>query len=73
MSELANNEKNPFEGWTVLEEAASLVGRDYKTIRSWANNGFITCYRVGQKIRLVNVEEVRRFSNNRAHYPPRRG
>ncbi len=60
---------NPFEGWTTIEEAAQLIGREKVTIRGWANKGWISCFYVGRKVRVVNIEEVREFSEK--HSPPK--
>lgn len=64
---------NPFEGWTTIEEAAEMVGRENSTVRGWADKGWITCFSVGRKVRLVNIEEVRNYSENVAHWKRRRG
>jgi predicted site-specific integrase-resolvase len=58
----ALNEKNPFEGWTTLQEAARLLGRDGAILRYWAKKGYIQCYEVAPKVRLVNFEEVRAYA-----------
>lgn len=49
---------NPFDGWTTIEEAAEMIGRGNATVRGWANKGWIRCYSVGRKVRLVNIKEV---------------
>jgi excisionase family DNA binding protein len=54
---------NPVEGWVTIEEAGKLVGRSHSVVRKWANQGKISCYRIGTSIiRIVNVDEVRRYS-----------
>jgi hypothetical protein len=60
---------NPFEGWTTIEEAAQLIGREKATIRGWANKGWVSCFYVGRKVRVVNIDEVREFSEK--HSPPK--
>jgi hypothetical protein len=52
------NGKNPFEGWTTIEDAARITGRNRVTIQNWARRGLIACYPVGPKIEVVNIEEV---------------
>ena len=61
---------NPFEGWTTAEEAANIIGRARSTVQGWINQGVVTVHRVGtdDRIILVNVEELRRYS---AENPPR--
>jgi hypothetical protein len=56
---------NPFDGWTTIEEAALIIRRDKTLIRYWANRGYITSWSVGRKVRLVNLEEVRAYSQKR--------
>lgn len=53
---------NPFEGWTTIEEAAEIVGRGNSTIRYWVEQGFISSYSIGRKVRVVNIEEVKAYS-----------
>jgi hypothetical protein len=60
---------NPFEGWTTIEDAAAIIGRNKTTLYGWASKGWISCFAVGQKVKLVNLEEVREFSEK--HSPPR--
>lgn len=55
---------NPFEGWTTIEDAADMVGRDHSTLRYWADNGKIACFPVGRKMRVVNIEEVKAYSGD---------
>lgn len=62
---------NPFEGWTTIEEAAELIGREKTTIRGWANKGWIRCFSVGRKVRLVNLDEAREFSEKHSRQKPR--
>jgi excisionase family DNA binding protein len=58
-----SGQKNPFEGWVTIEEAAKKVDRPTETVRRWANDGKIEAFNIGESwIRVVNVEEVRRFS-----------
>jgi excisionase family DNA binding protein len=59
---------NPFGGWTTIEEASEMLQRNNTTIRGWADRGRITCYMVGRKVRLVNLDEVRAYSEK---HPPR--
>lgn len=64
MLDKQNNEpKNPFEGWVTIEEAAKTVDRPTETVRRWANDGKIEAFNIGESwIRVVNVEEVRMYS-----------
>lgn len=62
---------NPFEGWTTIEEAAEIVDRDKKTVRTWADKGLIASYRVGRKMRVVNIEEVKTIAENSLVYKKR--
>lgn len=61
--------ENPFVGWTTIEEASEIIGRNKRTVWLWVNKGRISCFQVGKKIRVVNIEEVREFSEK--HSPPR--
>lgn len=63
---------NPFEGWTTIEEAADIIGRTKGTIRFWANKGKIESHYVGRKMRVVNVDEVRQYSEDNPGYRSRR-
>lgn len=60
---------NPFEGWTTIEEAAQIIGRNKRTVWGWAIKGKISCFPVGKKMRVVNIEEVREFAEK--YSPPR--
>jgi hypothetical protein len=60
---------NPFVGWTTIEDAAETIGRSKTTLYGWASKGWISCFTVGQKVKLVNLEEVREFAE--AHPPLR--
>jgi len=60
---------SPFEGWTTIEEAAEIIGRNKRTVWGWATKGKISCFPVGKKMRVVNVEEVREFAEK--YSPPR--
>jgi excisionase family DNA binding protein len=71
MTENGNGKPNPFEGWTTIEEAAEIVGRDNSTVRSWADRGLITCYAVGRKVRVVEVAEVKRYSDKITRRKPK--
>lgn len=53
------NDQNPFQGWTTVEDAARITGRNRVTIRNWARRGLIACHSVGPRIELVNIEEVK--------------
>ena len=55
---------NPFEGWTTIQEAADILGRDQSTIRYWADNGKVACYSVGRKVRVVNLNEVKNYAES---------
>lgn len=59
MSEVLDN---PFKGWTTIQEAADILGREQSTIRYWADKGKIACYPVGRKVRVVNLDEVKKYS-----------
>jgi hypothetical protein len=63
-----NNSHNPFEGWTTIEDAARIIGRSKAIISQWANKGFITSHTVGQKMRVVNIEEVQAYAATRKPY-----
>jgi predicted site-specific integrase-resolvase len=65
MSTILNTIENPFEGWTTVEDAAGLIGRSKHTLYSWVKTGKITCFSVGKKIMVVNIEEVRNYAQNR--------
>ena len=62
------NAINPFEGWTTIEDAARITGRQRMTILNWAHRGYIACYRIGPKIEVVNLEELIAFSESRPVY-----
>lgn len=53
---------NPFKDWVTLEEAAEIVGHNRSTIQYWASNGKITCYPVGRRVKVVNIEEVKSYA-----------
>jgi hypothetical protein len=61
------NDKNPFEGWSTLSDAARKVGRNPSTVRLWMTRGLIKSYIVGNSVILVNIDEVRAMSEK---YPP---
>ena len=74
MPNTAKLRESPFEGWTTMDEAAKIVERDHSTIRYWADNGKIACYRIGNsRVRVVNVDEVKEYSAqaNRLEMPKR--
>lgn len=58
----SDTEVNPFEGWTTIEEAAEIIKRQNTTVHYWARNGSIRCYRVGRKVKLVNIDEVKDYA-----------
>lgn len=62
---------NPFEGWTTIEEAAELIGRRKSTIGYWANKGWVSCFSVGRRVKLVNIDEVREFAEQNPPVPRR--
>jgi hypothetical protein len=62
---------NPFEGWTTIEEAAELIGRRKSTIGYWANKGWVSCFSVGRRVKLVNIDEVRDFAEQNPPVPRR--
>lgn len=72
MTQTADTKVNPFAGWTTIEDAAAMVGRDHSLLRKWANDGLIAAYPVGRKVRLVNIEEVKAFDLQRRTNPTRR-
>lgn len=59
---------NPFEGWTTIEEAAEIVGRQKATLHYWAKHGSIEAHYVGRKVRLVNIEEVKAYAEKNPPY-----
>jgi excisionase family DNA binding protein len=63
------NEKNPFEGWTTIEEAAEIIGRSKVTVRRWVDRGFIPAYPIGRKVRAVNLEQVRAYAAEHKPHP----
>jgi len=63
---------NPFIGWTTINDAADIIGRDKEVLRFWAAKGWITCYPVGKKMRVVNIDEVRSFSNKNPGHKKKR-
>ncbi len=72
MTQTADTKTNPFAGWTTIEDAAAMVGRDHSLIRKWANDGSIASYPVGRKVRVVNIEEVKAYDQQRRMNPTRR-
>lgn len=62
---------NPFEGWTTIEEAAQIIGRRKTTIGYWANKGWVSCFSVGRRVKLVNIDEVREFAEQNPPVPRR--
>jgi|GEM_PF-2067647 len=65
MSDKPTIEENPFVGWVPLDEAAQIVGFSQTALRYWANQGYVQAYQVGQRVRLVNVEEVTAYAAER--------
>lgn len=59
--------ENPFEGWASIDEAARIVGFNRTTVTYWADQGYITAYPVGQRMRVVNLEEIRNYAEERRH------
>ena len=72
MTQTTDTKVNPFVGWTTIEDAASMVGRDHSLVRKWANDGVIASYPVGRKVRVVNIEEVKAYDQERRANPTRR-
>ena len=70
---MENNHKveNPFKDWVPLDEAATKIGWSRTAVTYWADQGYIACFQVGQRIRVVNIEEVKSYAeerkNNRKH------
>jgi excisionase family DNA binding protein len=62
-----------FEEWTTIEEAAEIVQRDRTVIRYWVETGKIACYPIGRRIRVVNIEEVKMYSEEVAMRKPGAG
>ena len=68
MTETTQTVDNPFEGWVPLDEAAQIVGFSRTAVRYWADQGYIQAHTVGQRIRLVHVDEVTTYANERRQY-----
>jgi excisionase family DNA binding protein len=64
MTDALLNEKNPFEGWVTLQEAALIIGRDNSVVRYWAKKGYIKAHKVGRRTKLVNLEQVKAYAEN---------
>jgi hypothetical protein len=68
--------ENPFSGWVPLDEASQVVGWSRSAVTYWADQGYIACHPVGQRVRLVNLDEVREYAAerriSRKHNRPRR-
>lgn len=68
--------ENPFADWVPLDEAAQNVGWSRSAVTYWADQGYIACFPVGQRIRLVNLDQVKEYANgrrvSRKHNRPRR-
>jgi excisionase family DNA binding protein len=73
MSDSTPSNNNPFVGWTTLEEAAEMIGRDRSTVRYWAEHGKIACYPVGRRVRVVNIQEVKTYSEEVSQRKPGSG
>lgn len=56
---------NPIEGWVTIDEAARVVGFTGPAVRYWADQGYITSYPVGQVARIVYLEQVKAFADER--------
>lgn len=56
---------NPVEGWVTIDEASKLVGYSQTAVTYWADQGYITAYLVGQRTRIVNVEQVKAYARLR--------
>lgn len=67
---------NPFMGWVPLDEAAQIVGWSRSAVTYWADQGYIDCFPVGQRVRVVNVDQVKEYAaerrKSRKHNRPRR-
>jgi len=62
-----------FTEWTTVKEAANLVNRTHSTLRRWIKSNKIRCYNLGpSEVRVVNIEEVRRVSDNTPRRPSRK-
>jgi hypothetical protein len=68
--------ENPFEGWAPLDEAAHIVGWSRSAVTYWADQGYIVSFPVGQRVRVVNLDEVKAYADERRrtkkHHPKRK-
>lgn len=63
------NSKNPFEGWTTLQAASRMINRGDTVLRYWAKKGYIRCYLVAPKVRLVYIAEVLSYASQHRPQP----
>jgi hypothetical protein len=57
----ALNEKHPLEGWTTIQHASKLIGRQPSLIRYWIKRGYISAYEIAPRVTVVNLDEVRAY------------
>ena len=69
-------ETNPFVNWVTLDEAAKRIGFNITTVAYWADQGYIKAFPIGNRIRVVNIEEVSAYAaerkRSRKYNKPRR-
>lgn len=56
---------NPTDGWVTVDEASKLVEFSVTSVMYWAEQGYINAYHVGQRTRIVNLEQVQAFAQLR--------
>ncbi len=58
---MANSSSIPTDRWLELGEAAQLLGVHFSTLRRWANEGQVPCYRTPGGQRRFKQSELRAF------------
>lgn len=56
--------RNLFSDWTSIEDAALVLNRDNSTVRRWADRGEIESIKIGRRVRLVRLSQVRKYSED---------
>jgi hypothetical protein len=76
MSTSEHDTSNPFVNWVTLDEAAKRIGFNITTVAYWADQGYIKAFPIGNRIRVVNIEEVTAYAaerkKSRKYNKPRR-
>lgn len=56
---------NPIDGWVTIDEASKIVDYSLTAVAYWAEQGYINSYQVGQRTRIVFLEQVKAYAELR--------